>query len=415
MTDLLARPHAASEALDTRPPDSPAAATGGSETVVAVVAHARSVSSKEREAFAERLASLADDEGSIVVHTCHRVELYRAPGSCREPALPPLPEGAEVLSDVGAARHLIEVACGLDSAVIGEDQILHQVRETLTQRHAAGPVDPVLDRLFQVALHAGRQAHTWFSGSPRSLADVALDRLTEATGPSLHGRTVLVVGVGRMGRLAAFAARRRGARILISNRTGLRADALAHEVDGTVVPWGEVPRSSPLDGVVLAIGGAWQVDLEGTVALLESGVTVVDLSSPPAVDDGLRRALKARYVSVDDLADRPDVAIPERLRRRLDRLVSESGREYCRWLRGRDVAPAIQAMAASAEEHRRTETAWLLRRLPELGTDERALVEQLVEQMSHRLVAGLMHAPMAALNADADGDLERAARELFRL
>ncbi len=179
-------------------------------TIVAVVLHARTVPSLAREAFAEAVASLPVDERVIVVHTCHRVELYVAPGAAGMPALPPLPAGAVRLTDVEAVRHLISVACGLDSVVFGEDQILHQVRTCLAERHADAPLDPVLDRLFQAALRAGRRAHTWFDGSPRSLADVALDRIARTAGP-LAGRTVLVAGVGRMGRLAAFAAHRRGA------------------------------------------------------------------------------------------------------------------------------------------------------------------------------------------------------------
>ena len=73
--------------------------------------------------------------------------------------------------------------------------------------------------------------------------------------------------------------------------------------------------------------------------------------------------------------------------------------------------PAIQAMADSAEERRREELDWVLRRLPDLTDDDR----RLIEQMSHRLVAGILHAPLAALNADASGELERAARDLFAL
>jgi len=382
----------------------------GAATVVAVVAHARAVSSTDRESFASALASLEPDEGALVVHTCHRVELYLTRTTAGDRPLPPLPAGTVVLRDLDAVRHLIEVACGLDSAVIGEDQILHQVRETLAGRDAAQPLDPVLDRLFQVGLHAGRQAHTWFNGSPRSLADVALDRLEEPPG-TLHGRSIMVVGAGRMGRLAAFAAARRGARVEITNRTGSRAEELARDIGGTVVPWGSMSGSSAHHGVVLAVTGAWEVEPEAVAALLDGRAKVIDLSSPPALDAGLRRSLVERYVSVDELADRPGATLPDRLRRRLDRLVSETGRDFCRWLRSRESAPAIQAMAASAEERRQAEMTWLAHRLPDLSLEERAIVEQ----MSHRLVAGLLHAPMAALNADADGDLERAARELFRL
>ena len=377
-------------------------------TVVAVVLHARTVPSLAREAFAEALATVTPDERWIVVHTCHRVELYVAPGSRGMPALPPLPAGAERLVDVEAARHVIAVACGLDSVVFGEDQILHQVRTCLAERHASAPLDPVLDRLFQSALRAGRRAHTWFDGSPRSLADVALDRISRTAG-ALDGQTVLVAGVGRMGRLAAFAAHRRGARVVVTNRTAERAAALAAEVGGLSVPFGVDGVLPPLAGAIVALGGPWRPGAADAAALVASTAEIVDLSSPPSVPDALQAVLGARFVSVDHLTVAPEFEPQDRLRRRLEKLVSEAGREYCQWLRSRDAVPVIQAVAEGADAVRRAEVEWLLHRLPGLADDERAVVEQ----MSHRLVAALLHAPLTALHDDDAGSLERAARDLF--
>src|SRR5450759_5925159 len=144
-------------------------------TVVALIAHARGVPSVAREAFAAKCHALQANDAVIIVHTCHRVEMYIAVDAFGNGELPELPLGGTRLEDAAAARHLIRVACGLHSAVLGEDQILHQVRETYALRHQARPLDPVLDRLFQVALNAGRRAHGWFARAPRSLGDVALD------------------------------------------------------------------------------------------------------------------------------------------------------------------------------------------------------------------------------------------------
>jgi glutamyl-tRNA reductase len=381
---------------------------GGQPTVVAIVLHARTVPSLAREAFAAALAAVPPDERWIVVHTCHRVELYAAPGTRGMPDLPPLPAGAERLVDVDAARHLISVACGLDSVVFGEDQILHQVRTCLAERHASAPLDPVLDRLFQAALRAGRRAHTWFDGSPRSLADVALDRIARTAG-TLDGQTILVAGVGRMGRLAAFAAHRRGARVVVTNRTADGAAALAAEVGGSAVPFDVDGVIPPVAGAIVALAGPWRVGAGDAAALAGSAAEVVDLSSPPSVPGDLQAALGERFVSVDSLTVAPEFEPQDRLRRRLEKLVSETGREYCQWLRSRDVVPVIQAVADGADALRRAEVEWLLHRLPALEADERAVVEQ----MSHRLVAALLHAPLAALHDDDAGSLERAARDLF--
>lgn len=379
-------------------------------TVIALVAHARRVPSIERERLAADLTAREPNEGLLVIHTCHRVELYVAPGSLGEQPLPELPPGTERLEDVEAAQHLIAVACGLDSAVFGEDQILHQLRETLAARQATRPLDPVLDRLFQIALRAGRRARTWFDGSPRSLADVALDRIARDAGP-LAGRPILVVGVGRMGRLAAFAAARRGAQVIVANRTARRAATLAGEVGGRAVPFAPDGSLPAIDGAIVAIAGEWRPGAADAQRLLDGRAVVVDLSSPPAVPGELQAGLGERFVSVDDLAAAPEAGPHERLRRRLERLISDSGREYCDWLRSREAVPAIRAMTETAEQLRRRELDWLLRRLSDLPEEERSLIEQ----MSHRLVAGILHAPLTALNSDTDGELERAARELFGL
>ena len=359
--------------------------------------------------FAAALAGLELGPETIVVHTCHRVELYTttAPG---ELPLPELPAGAERVEGTDAVRHLLDVACGLDSTVFGEDQILHQLRVTLAERREGGRIDPVLDRLFQAAFRAGRQSHAWFDGSPRSLADVALDLIARSAGDLLD-RTVIVVGAGRMGRLAAFAALRRGARVEVTNRTDERARALAADVRGGWLPYGSDGAMPDAAGVIVAISGTWPVGPADGRHLVEAGTPVVDLSSPPAVPAELQGRLGERFASVDDLVVGPELAPQDRLRRRIEKLVAETSRDFSAWLRVRESVPVIQAVASSAEEIRRAELEWLLHRVPELGAEERAAVEQ----MSHRLIAALLHAPLDALHADQEGALERAARDLFGL
>jgi glutamyl-tRNA reductase len=116
-------------------------------------------------------------------------------------------------------------------------------------------------------------------------------------------------------------------------------------------------------------------------------------------------------VSVDDLAGSPQEEIRERLRRRYERLLDEAEAEFAQWLRARSSVPTIQALADHAESRRIDELDRLFRRAPELEPHER----DLVEQMSRRLVAGLLHAPLATLNEDATGELDEAARLLFAI
>lgn len=379
-------------------------------TVLALVAHARGVPSAAREAFAAQCEALAAHDSIILVHTCHRVELYVALGSYGDGELPQLPDGGLRLEDADAVRHLISVACGLQSAVLGEDQVLHQVRETFAMRHGTHHLHPVLDRMFQTALNAGRRAHGWFEGSHRSLGDVALDEIEKVVGPLLD-QSILIVGAGSMSRLTVQAAAKRGARVTITNRTPERAVAMAASVGGEAVDWAS---QGPLDrfaGVVVAVSGAWNVGTLDAARLVENGTPVVDLSSPPAVSDTLQSQLGERFVSIDDLAWGTQVELAGGLRNRLEKLVTESGGEYCRWLRTRDFLPAIQALTDAAEARRLAELAWLARRLPDLSEHDRALIDQ----MSRRMVSGILHAPKSALRLDESGDLGRAAWELFAL
>jgi glutamyl-tRNA reductase len=378
--------------------------------LVALVVHARGVPSTARAAFAAQCAALPASEGTILVSTCHRVELYVSVPALGGAALPQLPSGGRYLEDSEAARHLISVACGLESAVLGEDQVLHQVREAYAARRATGPLDPMLDRLFQVAVNAGRRARGWFDGSRPSLGDAALDVIELRTG-GLRDREILVVGAGSMGRLAAKAAAKRNARVTITNRTADRAIRLANDIGGTAVARRADEPLAPTSGVVVALSGSWQTGAADAAQVVDTGAIVVDLSSPPATSAELQSRLGERFVSIDDLAWGKQVELPGDLRSRLEALVAESGGEFCRWLRGRESVPAVQAMSAAAEHRRSRELQWLLRRMPSLSESDRALVEQ----MSHRLVAGLLHAPRSALRLDDTGDLGRAAYELFGL
>ncbi len=396
--------------------------------LVALVVHARDVPSEAREAFGDEAEAIAHDPRAILLRTCHRVELYvtgEAVAGRAPLALPALPEGGRRLEGADAARHVLMVAAGLDSVVVGEDQVLHQLRECVADRHLpeAGrcPVDvgssspqapvlePLLERLLQVALHLGRETRSWRDGPPRSLGDVALDRILPVTGPLL-GRRVLVVGAGRMARLAALAAARNGARVMVANRGADRAVALAHEANGELAPFGPAAPLPKADAVILAISATWPLSPVARDDLLAGTCPVMDLSSPPAVDPDLRRALAERYTSVDDLARTPRGDIGPRAERRYQRAVDAALTGFSHWVRARSSVPVIRALSELAEDRRAEEVDRIMRRL-DLPEHQRALVVQ----MSHRLVAGLLHAPLVALREDTSGHAERAARSLFDL
>jgi len=173
--------------------------------IVALVTHARLVPAVERERFAVRLRDELTGK-ALLLETCHRVEGYViCPDDAERMALAVLmPAGGRALTGEPAVRHAIAVAVGRDSVVVGEDQVLHQLRESVDRARRDGGLDPILERLFALALHAGRRARSWRQGPARSLADVALAAIERQRG-SIRGREVLVIGAGKMGRLAARA------------------------------------------------------------------------------------------------------------------------------------------------------------------------------------------------------------------
>src|SRR5258708_7562325 len=179
----------------------------------------------ERDRFARSLeAKVPSHPDWLLLSTCHRVELYGFG------ALPDLEECLRLETGDCAVRHLIRVAAGLESAIVGEDEVLHQVREALSDARAARSLDGRLQRLFETAIAAGRRARAGRTAASGNLAQSAVAWLQERS--NLADRTVLVVGAGRMGSALAHSARLAGAEVTIASRDAARADRLAHVYGG---------------------------------------------------------------------------------------------------------------------------------------------------------------------------------------
>jgi glutamyl-tRNA reductase len=375
-------------------------------TLFAIVAHAREVSAGDRGQLAERLRATRP-AGSVLIETCHRVELYASADAVPDVACD-LPPGAELLVGLPVIEQAVSLAVGLRSAIVAEDQVLHQIREGVDAARERGEVPADLNRLFDMALRAGRRGRSWFPARRPSLPDLALDLVQQP----LAGRRVLVVGAGDMGRLAAMAAIARAAEVSIASRTPERAAVLAAQLRVTVSPVDPGPQvARRLDGMFVAIRGPWHVSDQTRAAISGSPAWIVDLSAPPAVPLDFRLAHGRRFVSIDDLARQPETSPEDGLVARLQSLADQTVRDYLNWYNAESRRAIARGIAERAEHLRSAELDELWRRLPSLPPQER----REIEQMTRHLAESLLREPMEQLGRDRDGRHERAARELFGL
>jgi glutamyl-tRNA reductase len=378
--------------------------------IVALVIHARHVPAIERERFATTLHRESAGQ-AFMLETCHRVEAYLGSADDAARLAAALPAGGRALTGEDAVYHAMTVAVGRDSVVVGEDQILHQLRASVDAARATGTLDPALERLFALALQAGRQARSWRQGPGRSLADVALASIERQVG-AIRGRDVLVVGAGRMGRLAARAAVAAGASVAVANRSADGAEALAASAGARVEAFDPGAGVGGFAGVVVALAGPWLIGAATIDALARSATVVVDLSVPAAVPAGLADILGARLITADALA-LTDVgaAAHDGSAARLDALVDRSTAEFMAWLKGRDGRAAAEALVRRADREREAELATLWRRFPDLEPEARDAIERMTRHLANRL----LREPLERLGRDADGRDGRAIRDIFAL
>lgn len=383
----------------------------------ALVASADRVPAAGREAIAANLAtSGATRRGHVLVATCHRIELLGAGpvDPCATSmaggyAIPGLPSAPLLLEGADAVRHLCRLAAGLESAVVGEDQVLHQVRQALTVARAGRPPAELV-RAFEVAIRVGRRARAGNGRGHADLGAVAMTWLEGVVGP-LAGRRVVVAGAGAMGRDLAHAAGRQGADVVLASRDRAHAVRVASAVGGSATDLVAALRDvATADALAIALPGPWP-GLDG-IALLPP---TVDLSFPSVVGEVHRADLGTRHADVDTLyrisRTEADTDTTIDYVARAEALVDEAVERYAAWLAARGSVGTLRALRDRAEDLRSRELERLLRRLPGLEPHERHLLAEFSEQ----LVATMLHEPTSVLREDADGSAATAARRLFRL
>ena len=316
-----------------------------------------------------------------------------------------------------ATLHLVRVAAGLDSLVVGEEQILGQIRLALRVARDNGTSNTPLDGVVSRAVEASRRIRgaTWLGRRPSlaAAAVLAAQGTPELCATGLAGRRAVVLGAGVMGRSAAQSLVAAGARVSVLNRTLDHAERLSREL-------GELVRPAALDALPLLLADA-SVLVAATGArrfVVESGLVrsvvvarhdasplvMVDVGLPRNIDPAVRAIPSVRLIDLDDLERlRPtDVGGRRAEVDRAEALAVEAARSIEAWLRVRAIGPAITDLRRQGEAVRSLELRRAARQLAGLTPEQHAAVERLTEA----IVKKLLHRPTVALRdaaADATG------------
>jgi glutamyl-tRNA reductase len=345
----------------------------------------------------------------VVLSTCNRTEVY-ARCTHFHPAVgdvsaflssysgAELEEFADLLYtyyDEAAVAHLFSVAAGLDSMIVGEGEILGQVREAWQAAVREGTA-PQLAGLFRHAVESGKRVRTetGIGRHPVSIPSAAVTVATEHLG-SLEGARVLVVGAGHMGTGLASTLRSRGVEeVVIANRTFARAEEAAARVEGRAIPLNEIADTLVDVDVVLSSTASSQVLIErATVEIVmacRSGrpLLIVDVALPRDVDPGVREVNDVTLLDLDDLKEYAQRSADRRRREigKVREILAAQIDRYRADRAGREVAPLVTSLHDLGETVRQGELTRFRAKLEQLDPDQRTVVEALTQGIVNKLL-----------------------------
>ncbi|MDB5093231.1 MAG: Glutamyl-tRNA reductase [Candidatus Eremiobacteraeota bacterium] len=393
--------------------------------------HTAPVDVRERHAFptammGEALVALRDYEAvreALMLQTCGRLEIYaeledyesgvgqlkRYLSNFRHGDVSDMDSYMYTLLGTQAIDHLFRVSTGLDSMLIGEAEILGQVKDAYVQAQRARSLGKTLHTLFREALEAGKnaRAQTTISSDSTSVATAAVAFAKQHVG-DLAGKVVLVIGAGKMGAIAARRMRDEGAaQIVVLNRSHRRARDVADEI-------GEAARVADLPGLVNALkeadvvvtstGASHFIVTPGNVAEAmlarpNRPLFIVDIAVPRDVDPEVTRINGVGLIDVDGLKDLVDVTLEKRREAipLVEEIIATHVERFAQWYQSRVAVPVISSLMQKAESIRAAELERLLARCPDLSERERSLVTG----MSLTIVSKLLHSAIVRIRDKA--------------
>jgi glutamyl-tRNA reductase len=375
----------------------------------------------------------------VIVSTCNRLEIYAQTDNVEQAAekiidyligqtvLPAveLQRTIQKATNQVAVHHLMRVACGLESLLLGETEILGQVTDALKQAQQMETCSLVLSRLFQVAVHSGKRARTETAISQHalSLSHVAV-LMAKSQIADLGSAKALVIGAGRMAELAVKALKAHGAAdICVINRTYSSALSLAAHSEINAMEWDHLASALAASDLIITATSAPHAilqidDIAQTQAVCESRpLLIIDISVPRNVHQEVGLLPDVTLYDIDDLQA---VVEDHRAKRhaeiaQVETIIDEQANAFVGWMNSRSTVSTIVTMRHKAQQLAEAEVTRTLHKLPNLSEQER----EIVSEMAHRIVNKMLHAPTTALQEQAaQGDhysYLHAVQQLFDL
>jgi glutamyl-tRNA reductase len=382
------------------------------------------------------LSGLEPIRESVILSTCNRVEVYaeipryhegfqemkRFLSESRDVPVEEFVEPLYSHYEDQAAEHLFSVAAGIDSMVIGEPQILSQVRAAVRRAEAEGAAGPALSALFRRAVRVGKRARleTAIGASPSAFVEAGAGLAASHLG-GLEGRSLLVIGAGKMGELAIRSLQRRGIRkVRVLNRSLERAARVASRIGAEFGPLDELGKGLAEADLVVASTGSTgvvvtQEAVKGAIAGGERSLFLLDLGVPRDVDPRTREIPDVGVADIDDLRD---ALVDERVGVegeviKVRALVADETKKFATAKRAARLAPLIEALRERGEEVRAIELRRMASRLAHLSERDR----ETVEALTRGIVNKLLHDPVVRVKdlSGLGGDYAKALAELFDL
>ena len=373
----------------------------------------------------------------VILSTCNRVEIY---ATAIRPAFDVLEkfmaETSNVsahefssfvyrLADEDAAAHLMRVAAGLDSMVLGEPQILGQVADALSHARSQGTAGKILSRLFQSAIHAGKRARTEtaISHNPASVASVAMESIQNHVA-DLTTCQAMILGAGEMAELSIEALIKRGLNNLtIVNRTRDRANELAHTFHGRAASFEELPELLINMDVMITSTGAPHFIIhprmvEAAIAQRNGkSLVIIDIAVPRDVDPLVAEIPGVYLFDIDQLSISINDSISKRKQEipQIEAILDEELAQFMQYLGTLDIVPLIVKMRDHVDGIRQTELEKAMRSMPDLSPKD----QERVTALTKSIVNKILHTPTARLKNEANGpnvdEYADVTRSLFGL